>query len=555
MLSKLTIKNYALIDELSIDFAEGLNIVTGETGAGKSIILGALSLILGGRADSSVLRDEQKKCVAEGTFDIENYNLESFFTENDIDYEPVSVLRREITPNGKSRAFINDTPVNARLLSDLSSKLIDIHSQHQNLELSSRVFQLSLVDIEAKNQATLSDYKVAFFEFQKKKTELEVITAQSLKEKADLDYYEFQFKQLEEANLAENEQEELEAELEKLTHAEEIKSGLVKAGQLFDNDQLSALQMLKEANGHLKKIAGFMKEASSLQARTESLYIELKDISEETQTLAESVEYNPLQQEKVSQRLGLIYSLQQKHHLATVGELIKLKELLAGRISGIVSYDRQIAVLEKEIHALETSLWESAANISKKRQEVFKTIEEKIVAVLKQLGMPNARFKISHEFLGQLTGNGTDLIGFLFSANKDSEPDEISKIASGGEISRLMLAIKSLITDTRSLPTIIFDEIDAGVSGEIAIKMGNILKGFSKSTQIINITHLPQIAGQGEHHYKVFKTEDDKGTFTSIRKLSRDERVMELAQMVGGNNPTESAVKTAMELLSGANKN
>lgn len=549
MLTRLSIRNYALIDELTIDFFKGLNIVTGETGAGKSIILGALSLIIGARSDTSVLRDESKKCIVEGAFSIENYGFESFFSENDLDYDPVSVLRRELTPAGKSRAFINDTPVSVKLMSDLSRKLIDIHSQHQNLDLATRQFQLALVDLEAKNEGILSDYKKIFSEYLNKTRSLAELKGKAEKEQSDLDYYEFQYKQLDEANLVENEQEELEAELEKLTHAEEIKNGLAKAGQLFDNEQLSALQMVKEANGQLKKIAGYLKEASGLQKRVESLYLELKDVSDETQSLAESVEYNPSRQELASQRLGVIFSLLQKHHAGSVGELLRLKDSFSKHISGIVDYELQISKLEKETGELKNQLKMAASGISIRRKAVFPAIENKVVLVLKQLGMPNARFKVAHQGLETPGESGADSVEFLFSANKDAEPAEISKIASGGETSRLMLAVKSLITNTRSLPTIIFDEIDSGVSGEIAIKMGDILKEFSLSAQIINITHLPQVAGKGDHHYKVYKFDNENGTFTSIKKLGLDERVEELAKMVAGDNPTENAIQTARELL------
>ncbi|NQU86719.1 MAG: DNA repair protein RecN [Mariniphaga sp.] len=549
MLTKISIKNYALIDELVIDFNKGFNIVTGETGAGKSIILGALALIIGNRADTSSLRDNTKKCVVEGVFKIESYGLNSLFETNDLDYEAFSIFRREITPSGKSRAFINDTPVSVKLMSELGSKLIDIHSQHQNLELTTKRFQLDLVDIVADNEKALSDFRKGYFEFIKKQKFLNELKTTAEKEKSDLDYYEFQFKQLDEAKLSENEQLELEAELEKLSHAEEIKGSLNRVAELLDNDQAAVLNYLKEGNNELKKISGYFKEASDLHERLESTYLELKDISEELSIQSENIEYDPVRLENLNQRLDLIYSLQQKHHASSVKELIELKERFENQISGIVDFDIQISKQEKELENLREQLVQKSNEISKKRIKVFPEIEKNVSSVLTQLGMPKSRFKVAHELLNDFGENGRDSIGFLFSANKDTEPAEISKIASGGETSRLMLAIKSLITNTKSLPTIIFDEIDSGVSGEIALKMGNILKEFSKSAQVINITHLPQIAAKGDFHYKVYKFDNKNGTFTSIKKLNQNERIEELAKMVSGDKPTENAFQTARDLM------
>lgn len=550
MLTRLSINNYALIDELAIDFSSGLNIVTGETGAGKSIILGGLSLILGNRADTTSLRDNTKKCIVEGIFNIESYGFKSFFENNDLDYENQSIFRREITPSGNSRAFINDTPVNLKVMSELSKKLIDIHSQHQNLELTTRRFQLGLVDMVANNQEILANYKSLYSGFIKKSKLLSELKEKAEKERTDLDYYEFQLKQLDEANLVEeNEQETLEAEMEKLSHSEEIKSVLTKVGQLLENEQVAILGMLKEGNSQLRKIVEYMKEVAVLSERMASVYLELQDIAGEITTQADAIDFNPGRLEQITQRLDLIFSLQQKHHVNSVADLINVRSLIRERISGIVDYDYQIANLEKEITEIKKQVEETASEISKKRLAIFPVIEKRVVEILQQLGMPKSRFKVEHSRLQECGDSGADSVGFLFSANKDTEPAEISKIASGGETSRLMLAIKSLITDTKSLPTIIFDEIDSGVSGEIAIKMGEILRKFSKSIQVINITHLPQIAGKGDHHFMVFKYDNERGTFTSIKKLSHNERIEELAKMVSGDNPTENAIQTARELL------
>ena len=549
MLTRLSIKNYALIDELTIDFPGGFNIVTGETGAGKSIILGALSLILGARADTSALRDSSKKCIVEGVIQISKYNLASFFETNDLDYEEISILRREITSSGKSRAFINDTPVNLKIISELGRKLIDIHSQHQNLELSNHKFQLEMVDVVAGNEKILREYQELYSEFLSKKSQLNKLKELEEKERSDLDYYEYQFRQLEEAKLTDGEQEGLEEEQEVLVHAEEIIAAFAKVDELLNGERLSALRSINEGNAQLLKISGYFSEASELQKRLESVYIELKDISEEITSLSASVEYNPQRLEQVTQRLDQIYSLQQKHQVNSVKELLEVMSEVEKHIAGIVDYGLKITQLDKETRELEKRLQAIAGDIRNKRKEVFPLIEKKVIGMLKQLGMPGARFKVAHQGLDGLTGAGIDSVGFLFSANKDIEPAEISKIASGGETSRLMLAVKSLVTDSKTLPTIIFDEIDSGVSGEIALKMGDILKEFSKTSQIINITHLPQIAGKGDHHFKVYKFEHKNSTFTSIKKLDQGERIEELAKMVGGDKPTENALQTAKDLL------
>jgi DNA repair protein RecN (Recombination protein N) len=549
MLSRLTISNYTLIDELTVNFEPGFNIITGETGAGKSIILGALSLILGARADTSAIRNTEKKCVIEGAFRLNGLQLESFFTENDLDFDNNTILRREITPAGKTRAFINDTPVNLQQIRDMALRLVDIHSQHQNLELNDHQFQIQIVDLVAKNKNLLQDYLLCFNRYNILGGQLKSLREHAAKISADLDYYEFQYNQLHEAGLQSGEQQELEEERQKLSHSEDIKSALVQVNNLLDGEHLPVLQQLKEALGRLDKITPFLKESFEFQQRIESAYLELQDLAHETGYLAENIEFNPQRLDEITQRLDLLYSLQQKHHLESVEQLIELRESFEKKIAEVTSFDDEILKLEKEFTRSGYELKEASSKLSQSRKSVFGNIEHKVMEVLKQLAIPHAVFKVAHHIKDSFTPLGADQIQFLFSANKNGTPDEISRIASGGEISRVMLALKTLISGSRMLPTIIFDEIDAGISGEVALKTGAILKKLSADMQVINITHLPQIAGMGDHHYKVFKYETDAATLTSIRKLDKKERVEELATMLGGANPSETARKTARELM------
>jgi len=549
VLKSLSIKNYALIDSLNIEFSEALNILTGETGAGKSILLGAIGLIIGQRADSSVLRDKSEKCTSEGVFDIRNYSMQNFFVENELDYEDITILRREITLQGKSRAFINDTPVNVKVLHDLGMKLIDIHSQHQNLELNEKNYQLRLVDLVAGNAEILKIYLSAY----KKYIVLQESLAKSIdlaeKSRKDLDYYEFQFKQLSEAKLIEHEQTELELLLEKLTHAEEIRSVFGQAFQTFSEDERSVLAILKENLNSIGKLRSVLPDAEQIYTRLESVYIELKDIASESSVIEDRTENNPERIEQVNQRLDLIYSLQQKHRVTTIAELLTIQSDFEDKIHLVSSYEHEIEQLQKEIQDQKVTLKDLSSKISMKRKSVTPAIENKVIDVLRNVGIPNAAFQMK---LGQLTdfsSSGLDEVSFMFSANKNQELQEIGKIASGGEMSRLMLAIKTLITDARSLPTIIFDEIDSGVSGEVAIKMGLILEQMSNSVQVLNITHLPQIAAKGKNHFKVYKFDLDDQTYTSIRKLSEQERIEEIAEMLSGENFSATAMETAKELL------
>lgn len=549
MLTRLTISNYALIDELTVEFSPGLNIITGETGAGKSIIMGALSLILGARADNSGIRNSDKKCVVEGAFMTGGYDLEPFFQQNDLDHDDLVILRREISPAGKSRAFINDTPVNLPLLQELSLKLIDIHSQYQNLELGTRQFQLRVVDVVAQNRDIRDRYVQLFEEYVSGTRRLKELREKAAEAKLELGYAEFQFKQLETARLREGEQTELEEERDLLMHAEEIKGALTAVADLLDGDHFPVIPQLKECTLRLEKIKSYYKEADLLLERLLSLLIDLQDISRETFLLAEKTEYNPQLLQKNSDRLDLIYSLQQKHQVTSVAELIGLMESFGRKAEACIQYEEEATLLEKKLKGCEAALNAAAAALTESRLKVFPEISEKVTSLLRQVGIPHADFQVVGIPAETLTANGADIIRFLFSANRNIFPEEISKIASGGEISRVMLAIKSLLSGSRMLPTIIFDEIDSGISGEIALKMGAILRKLAGNMQVINITHLPQIAGMGDHHYLVYKTEDASGSFTTIRRLAETERRDELAKMVGGIHPSEAARKTADEML------
>ncbi len=549
MLKSLIIKNYALIDSLEINFYSELNILTGETGAGKSILLGAIGLLIGQRADSNILRDKTEKCSAEGIFDIGNYNLQRFFVENELDYDDVTILRREITPQGKSRAFINDTPVSVKVLHDLGLKLIDIHSQHQNLELNEKNYQLQIVDLVAGNSDLLKKYLIDYRSYLTIQEQLDKTLSLAEQAKKDLDYYQFQLNQLLDAKLRADEQTELEHLLEKLTHAEEIITVFGQINQTLSDEERSVLLVLKDNLNNISKLKDVLPEASQLFERLEVVYFELKDIAEESFSIAERTENDPEMIEKVNQRLDLVYSLQQKHRVKTISELLEIQADLEAKIQLISSYDLDIERLRKENEALRKTLEEQAGKISKKRYSVAAQTGNRIVGVLQSIGIPNAQLQLKFNRLTQLTSTGFDEVNFMFSANKSQELQEIGKIASGGEMSRVMLAIKTLITDVCSLPTIIFDEIDSGVSGEIAVKMGQILEQMAKTVQVLNITHLPQIAAKGKHHFKVYKYDQSDQTFTAIKELTEIERISEIAQMLGGENYTETTSKAAKELL------
>jgi len=549
MLKKLFVQNYALIKELDVELDNGLTIITGETGADKSILLGALSLILGTRADSSVLLDKNEKCIVEGTFRIDEYDLNDFFISNELDYEGITSLRREINPAGKSRAFINDTPVTINVLKELGDRLIDIHSQHQTLMLNDNSFQLNLIDSFSGTAKLKGIYKETFSGYRKLKKEYSALKEKANKNRADLEYYQFQFNQLEEAKLKQGEQSELENEQELLSHAEEIKMALSNSSNLFSAEGLSILSMLREVKSNLTRIRTFLDESEEFLTRTESSLIELNDLAAEIEKLSVSIEADPERLIFVNSRLDNLYALIQKHHVKDLDELIITKEEIRMLISTIVSSDERLNEMEKLIEKEVASLKTISDEISELRKSVLTEIESRITELLKQLGIPNAKFKILFTRLKEFTPAGVDQADFLFSANKQIEPENLAKIASGGELSRVMLSLKSLLTKNNNLPTIIFDEIDSGVSGEVADKVGQILSSMGKYMQVINITHLPQVASRGTRHYHVYKDDTDNSTFTRVKLLSPEERIIEVARLLSGSEVTETAIKNARELL------
>jgi DNA repair protein RecN (Recombination protein N) len=552
MLLKLYVQNYALIKELDMELEKGLTIVTGETGAGKSILLGALSLILGSRADTNVLFDKKEKCVVEGTFRIDDYDLEEFFSINELDYEQVSILRREINPAGKSRAFINDTPVTLNIIRDLGEKLIDIHSQHQTLMLHQSSFQLGVIDSFAGTDKLMSEYKGSYLNFRRLVKELTEVREKAEKNRADIEYYQFQLTQLTEAGLKTGEQEELEAEQEVLSHAGEIKTGLAEASNLFSADGTSILSMLREVRSNLLKIKSYLPAAESFAERTDSSLVELDDLAADIEKLSSTLEADPGRLEEINKRLDIIYSLIQKHRVNNLEELLIKKDEIASIVSSIFSVDEKVLELERLLQKETENLKRISTEISAMREAVLPEIEKQVTEILRQLGMPNARFVIAMTRCDDYTPSGLDQADFLFTANRQIAPDNLAKIASGGELSRVMLSLKSFITKNNNLPTIIFDEIDSGVSGEVADKVGQILSAMGKYMQVINITHLPQVASRGSKHYHVYKSETDDTTITMIRLLSPDERVMEVARLLSGSEVTNVALENARELLRSA---
>jgi DNA repair protein RecN (Recombination protein N) len=550
MLIKLTVHNYALIRELDLSLGNGLTIITGETGAGKSILLGALSLILGTRADSSVLLDKTEKCIVEGTFKIEEYDLEDFFIRNDLDFESLAILRREINPAGKSRAFINDTPVTINLMKEFGDRLIDIHSQHQVLMLNDNTFQLNIIDSFAGTGLLRNDYRIAFSNFKKLQKEFNELKEKSDRSKADLEYHQFHLNQLEEAKLRKGEQDELEKEQELLEHAEEIKQSLTSISQLFSRDDTSILAMVREIKTIIGKISAYLPTDLNIPARLNSSYIELDDLANEIERLEQDTEADPERLEKINNRLDHLYSLIQKHRLKNLDELILKKDEIENIIKSIVTGDERLTELSAILKTSTEALTSSADEISDKRKRALPDIESKITELLKQLGMPNARFRISISRKKDFASTGIDTADFLFSANKQTE--DIARIASGGELSRVMLSLKSLLTKSKNLPTIIFDEIDAGVSGEVADKVGQILSGMGKYMQVVNITHLPQVASRGTMHYHVYKEDAGDSTITRIKLLSPGERILEVARLLSGSEVTETAIKNAKELIKAA---
>jgi len=550
MLKSLTVKNFALIEKLEIDLNSGFSIITGETGAGKSILLGALSLLMGQRADTSVIKDIEQKCVIEGTFDIKNYNIQNFYIQNEIDYSDETIIRREINQTGKSRAFVNDIPVNLNILKDLGDFLIDIHSQHETLKLNNLDFQLEVIDSYAKNSTLLEKYKADFKELKKIEKQLNELIQLAEKNKNEKEYLQHIYNELDNAKLENTQLENLEKEQETLSHTELIKLNLTKIYYSINSEELPAILQIKDALDASKNIAHFTEKTLDLNNRLQSIYIELEDIGSETEILNNSIEHNPEKLQIVNDRLDIIYSLLKKHKVQTITELIQIKNDLQIKVDEINSYDEKIKNLENQKNKAVINLNKVAKELSDNRKKIIPMVESEIISLVNQLGMLNATFVIKINNLEMFSSNGTDEVSFLFSANKNIEAQLISKVASGGELSRLMLSIKYVISQTKSLPTIIFDEIDTGVSGEIAHKMANILKQMSKNLQVINITHLPQIAAKGDYHFKVYKVENELTTSSEIKKLTSDERLEEIAKMLSGENLSEAAIANAKVLLS-----
>ena len=550
MLRSLYIQNYALIEKLDISFGAGFSVITGETGAGKSIILGAIGLLLGRRAEVKAIRQGASKCVIEARFDISAYGMEPFFEDNELEYEEECILRREVYASGKSRAFINDTPASLVQMKELGEQLIDVHSQHQNLLLNKEGFQLNVLDILSHNDEQLSTYQSLYREWKQAQQELADLIARAEQNKADEDYIRFQLEQLEEANLSVGEQEELEQETDMLSHAEEIKAGLFRVGQLLTSDEGGLLAGLKESLNTMLGLQKVYSPATELAERLESTYIELKDVSQEVSSQEEDVEFNPDRLEEVHDRLNLIYTLQQKHRATTVEELLILAEEYAAKLAAITSYDERIGELTTLCDTLYNKVRKQAAVLTKARTGAAREVEKQMASRLVPLGMPNVRFQVEMGIRKEPGVHGEDTVNFLFSANKNGSLQNISSVASGGEIARVMLSIKAMIAGAVKLPTIVFDEIDTGVSGEIADRMADIMQEMGEQDrQVISITHLPQIAARGCAHYKVYKQDNETETNSHIRRLADEERVEEIAHMLSGATLTEAALNNAKALL------
>ena len=549
MITSLAIKNYALIEDIRVDLNEGLTIITGETGAGKSIILGALALILGKRADLSSVKDPLKKCIIEGHFTINNYKLQHIFHENNLDYEPNTIIRREILPGGKSRAFVNDTPVALTQLQALAPYLVDVHSQHETLEIVSETFQMEMIDALAENAELLNKYKAQFEDFKKTSETLSRLIHQKDAASKELDYNTFLYNELQQANLKKLNQQELEETYETLNNAEAIQDALANANQLLDEEQIGSLQTAKEARILLGRIKEFSKKFEDLWQRLNSAIIEMEDIAAEININAENIEADPEMLFQVNEKLQMLYKLQQKHAVSSVEELIKIEEALEEKVNITLGLDEQIGNFEKQKSQLRESTLKTAEELHKKRMEAIPNLKKKLEEMLFPLGLPNAQFKFELFSSEEFKNNGTDTLQLLFTANKGLAFGPLKKVASGGEMSRIMLAIKAVLAEYKKLPTIVFDEIDTGVSGEIANKMADIMYQMSKKMQLLSITHLPQIAAKGDSHIKVYKEDANEVTATYLKHLNEDDRIVEIAQMLGGKNLSEAAIANAKELL------
>ncbi|MEH6766042.1 MAG: DNA repair protein RecN [Aequorivita antarctica] len=549
MITSLAIKNYALIEDIRVDFNEGLTIITGETGAGKSILLGALALVLGKRADLSSVKDPSKKCVIEGHFSVKNYGLQNVFDENELDYEMQTIIRREILPGGKSRAFVNDTPVALTQLQALAPYLVDVHSQHETLEIVSENFQMEVIDALAGNDALLKSYQLQFADFKTILEKLSVIKLQKENGLKELDYNTFLYSELQQAGLKKLNKEDLEETFETLNNAEAIQESLSNANKLLDEDQIGSLQTAKEARIVLGRIKEFSKTFEDYWQRLNSAIIEMEDISDEVANSAEKIEADPEMLSQVNEKLQTLYKLQQKHSVSTVSELIEIEEQLEEKVNTTLGLDDQIENLEKQKNKLHEAALKTAVELHSKRVEAIPVLKQKLEETLFPLGLPNARFQFELSPSKDFKTNGTDTLQLLFTANKGLAFGPLKKVASGGEMSRIMLAIKAVLAEYKKLPTIVFDEIDTGVSGEIANKMAGIMRQMSKTMQLLSITHLPQIAAKGDHHIKVYKEDRNDVTTTHLKILSEEERIVEIAQMLGGKNVSEAAIANAKELL------
>ena len=550
MLKQLYIKNFTLIDELNISLYPGFSVITGETGAGKSIILGAIGLLLGNRADSKAIKAGRDRCVIEAHFDLSRYGMQKFFDDNDIDYDADdTIIRRELTAAGKSRAFINDTPVPLTRMRELGEQLVDIHSQHQNLLLQKEDFQLNVVDIIAQDADQLKVYQKEYYAYRKAKELLEELKAEIAKNRENEEFMRFQHKELDDANLQEGELEQLEQEAETLSHSEDIKTALFEADNALSGDDDSILDKLKNATHQLENICDVYPSMADVAGRMQSSYIELKDIAQEISSSVEHVEFDPNRLDAINTRLDKLYTLQQKFHVETVTELIATRDRIAEQLSYIDNGDEDIEEKEKEVAALLAKAEKQAALLTSIRQKSAKAIEKEMKGRLIPLGIPNVRFEIAFAEK-PLSGNGADKVSFLFSANKSTQLQPVSQVASGGEIARVMLSLKAMISGAVKLPTIIFDEIDTGVSGKIAEKMADIMEEMGlQNRQVLSITHLPQIAAKGSHHYKVLKEETENGTISHMKELNNQERIEEIAQMLSGSDITQAALANAKELL------
>lgn len=550
MLRQLYIRNFTLIDELDITFKPGFSVITGETGAGKSIILGAIGQILGNRADARMVKAGCDKCVIEAHFDLSNYDMESFFNDNDIDYEPEDcIIRRELKANGKSRAFINDTPVALTTARELGQQLVDIHSQHQNLLLQKEDFQLNVVDIIAHNSQLLNDYRTLFDGYAKAKAALREKEEECEKDRANEDFLRFQADELVKAQLVDGEQEELEQELETLSHAEDIKGALFDADNLLSGDDRCITQSCKTMLSRLSDIGDVYPAIRQVTERIDSAYIELKDIARDISNLAESIDFDPARLTMANERLDTIYTLQKKHHVESVAELIAIRDNLTARLNDITNSEDMLEDMRRQVEDMHRKATEAAARLTESRQEAARHVTEQLLAQMTSLGMPNARFEIKFE-TKELAVDGADRISYMFSANKNVPLEPIAQVASGGEVARVMLSLKAMISGAVKLPTIIFDEIDTGVSGRVAEMMAQIMRQMGRADrQVISITHLPQIAALGTTHYKVEKTDTDDTTISRMRMLGHDERITEIAQMLSGSNISDAAIENAKSLL------